>query len=95
MARWYFRRGHFDDEHDAFKGARSGRLGIGSTPTLLGDVIPDVLKALHRSHPRLVLSVISGNWEALLDRLQRGEIDIRGADDGKSVSRASTTYALL
>jgi acyl-coenzyme A thioesterase PaaI-like protein len=24
-----------------------------------------------------------------------GEIDIRGADDGKSVSRASTTYALL
>lgn len=24
-----------------------------------------------------------------------GEIDLRGADDGKSVSRASTTYALL
>jgi acyl-coenzyme A thioesterase PaaI-like protein len=24
-----------------------------------------------------------------------GEIDVRGADDGKSVSRASTTYALL
>jgi uncharacterized protein (TIGR00369 family) len=24
-----------------------------------------------------------------------GEIDIRGADDGKTVSRASTTYALL
>ena len=24
-----------------------------------------------------------------------GEIDIRGADDGKSVSRSSTTYALL
>ncbi|MBA4327951.1 MAG: phenylacetic acid degradation protein [Polaromonas sp.] len=24
-----------------------------------------------------------------------GEIDIRGADDGKSVSRATTTYALL
>lgn len=24
-----------------------------------------------------------------------GEIDIRGADDGRSVSRASTTYALL
>ncbi|WP_298933585.1 PaaI family thioesterase [uncultured Ramlibacter sp.] len=24
-----------------------------------------------------------------------GEIDIRGADDGKSASRASTTYALL
>ena len=24
-----------------------------------------------------------------------GEIDIRGADDGKSVCRASTTYALL
>jgi acyl-coenzyme A thioesterase PaaI-like protein len=24
-----------------------------------------------------------------------GEIDIRGADDGKSASRASVTYALL
>jgi len=24
-----------------------------------------------------------------------GEIDIRGADDGKSISRATTTYALL
>jgi acyl-coenzyme A thioesterase PaaI-like protein len=24
-----------------------------------------------------------------------GEIDIRGADDAKSVSRSSTTYALL
>jgi acyl-coenzyme A thioesterase PaaI-like protein len=24
-----------------------------------------------------------------------GEIDIRGADDGKSVCRATTTYALL
>lgn len=24
-----------------------------------------------------------------------GEIDVRGADDGKSVSRASTTYAVL
>jgi uncharacterized protein (TIGR00369 family) len=24
-----------------------------------------------------------------------GEVDIRGADDGKSVSRATTTYALL
>ena len=49
---------------------------IGSTPTLLGDVIPDVLKGLHRARPRLVLAVISGDWDTLRERLQRGEIDV-------------------
>lgn len=67
---------HFDDEYDAFRGARSGRLAIGSTPTLLGDVVPDVLKDLHRAKPRLVLAVISGDWNTLRERLQRGEIDV-------------------
>ena len=67
---------HFDDAYDAFRGARSGRLAIGSTPTLLGDVIPDVLQGLHRAKPRLVLAVISGDWDALRERLQRGEIDV-------------------
>lgn len=67
---------HFDDEYDAFRGSRSGRLAIGSTPTLLGDVIPDVLKGLHRAKPRLVLAVISGDWDTLRERLQRGEIDV-------------------
>jgi len=67
---------HFDDEHDAFRGARSGRLSIGSTPTLLGDVIPGILSALQRDRPRLLLNVISGDWEALLERLRRGEIDV-------------------
>lgn len=66
----------FDDEYDAFRGARSGRLAIGATPTLLGDVVPDVLKGLHRARPRLVLAVISGDWDALRERLQRGEIDV-------------------
>jgi DNA-binding transcriptional LysR family regulator len=67
---------HFEDEHDAFRGARSGRLAIGATPTLLGDVVPDVLKALHRAQPRVVLAVMSGNWDLLLERLLRGEIDV-------------------
>ena len=67
---------HFDDEHDAFRGSRSGRLAIGSTPTLLGEVVPEVLRALHRKHPRLVLAVMSGNWDVLSDRLLRGEIDV-------------------
>ncbi len=67
---------HFDDEHDAFRGSRSGRLAIGSTPTLLGDVVPDVLKGLHQAQPRLVLAVMSGNWDVLLERLLRGELDV-------------------
>ncbi|MBL8306927.1 MAG: LysR family transcriptional regulator [Rubrivivax sp.] len=67
---------HFDDEHDAFRGARSGRLAIGCTPTLLGDVVPDVLQQLHVSQPQLVLAVVSGNWETLLERLLGGSIDL-------------------
>lgn len=67
---------HFDDEHDAFRGSRSGRLAIGATPTLLGDVVPQVLRGLHRVQPRLVLKVVSGNWDTLLERLLRGEIDV-------------------
>jgi DNA-binding transcriptional LysR family regulator len=67
---------HFEDEHDAFRGARSGRLAVGSTPTLLGDVVPDVLKGIHRAQPRLVIAVLSGAWDSLLERLLRGEIDV-------------------
>jgi DNA-binding transcriptional LysR family regulator len=47
--------------------------GVGAR---LGDVVPDVLKGLHRARPRLVLAVISGDWDALRERLQRGEIDV-------------------
>ena len=67
---------HFDDEFDAFCGARSGRLAVGATPTLLGDVVPDVLQRLHHARPQLVLAVVSGNWATLLDRLLLGDIDV-------------------
>lgn len=67
---------HFDSEHDAVRGARSGRLAVGSTPTLLGDVVPDVLARLHRAYPRLVLSISTGNWDVLLERLLRGDLDV-------------------
>lgn len=67
---------HFDTEHDAVRGARSGRLAVGSTPTLLADVVPDVLARVHRAYPRVVLSVSTGNWDVLLDRLLRGDLDV-------------------
>jgi DNA-binding transcriptional LysR family regulator len=67
---------HFDSEHDAVRGARSGRLAVGSTPTLLGDVVPDALAKLHRRYPRVLLSVSTGNWDSLLERLLRGDLDV-------------------
>lgn len=67
---------HFDSEHDAVRGMRSGHLAVGSTPTLLGDVVPDVLARLHRAYPRVVLSVSTGNWDSLADRLLRGDLDV-------------------
>lgn len=67
---------HFDSEHDAVRGARSGRLAVGSTPTLLGDIVPDALAKLHRRYPRVLLSVSTGNWDALLERLLRGDLDV-------------------
>lgn len=67
---------HFEHEHDAYRGSRSGRLAIGSTPTLLGSVVPEVLRGLHRKHPRLVIAVMSGDWNVLSERLLRGELDV-------------------
>ena len=67
---------HFEYEHDAYRGSRSGRLAIGSTPTLLGEVVPEVLRGLHRSRPRLVIAVMSGDWDVLSERLLRGELDV-------------------
>lgn len=67
---------HFDSEHDAVRGARSGRLAVGSTPTLLPDVVPDVLARMNRVFPRVVLSVSTGNWDLLVDRLLRGDLDV-------------------
>jgi len=67
---------HFEHEHDAYRGSRSGRLAIGSTPTLLGSVVPEVLRGLHRKHPRLVIAVMSGDWQVLSERLLRGELDV-------------------
>lgn len=67
---------HFDSEHDAVRGGRSGRLMVGSTPTLLGDVVPDVLTRVHRAYPRVVLSVSTGNWDTLLERLLRSDLDV-------------------
>lgn len=66
----------FDTDYDAFRGSRSGRLTVGATPTLLGDVIPDVLQTVHRQQPKLLLTVKSGDWDFLVDRLLQGEIDV-------------------
>jgi DNA-binding transcriptional LysR family regulator len=38
--------------------------------------VPEVLRGLHRKHPRLVIAVMSGDWQVLSERLLRGELDV-------------------
>jgi DNA-binding transcriptional LysR family regulator len=66
----------FDDRLDAHRGTRSARVRVGASPTLLADVVPEALRLLRESHPRVALDVQSGSWDLLVPRLLRGELDV-------------------
>lgn len=66
----------FEDELDARLGVRAGRLRIGATPSMLGDIVPSALSQVQAAHPQLVVSVHTADWDLLSRRLLRGEIDL-------------------
>lgn len=71
-------------EHDAaieeineLTGAERGRLRIGSASAMvLSELLPKLLKAIHRQHPRAEVTVLSGTSEALVELILAGELDI-------------------
>jgi DNA-binding transcriptional LysR family regulator len=71
-------------EHDAaleeiaeLAGAEFGRLRIGSASAVFAtEQLPAILKQLIEDYPNAEISVVSGTSQALIDKIQHGDIDV-------------------
>ena len=57
-------------------GLRRGRLLLGATPSLTTNLLPPVLAGFHARHPGLELTVHEAGSQDLVDRLEKGEMDL-------------------
>ncbi|HEX6394296.1 MAG TPA: LysR substrate-binding domain-containing protein [Acidimicrobiales bacterium] len=57
-------------------GLRRGRLALGSTPSLTTNLLPPVIAAFHDAHPGLDLMLHEAGSQDLVDRLEKGEMDL-------------------
>lgn len=53
-----------------------GTLAVGAIPTIAPFLLPQLIKPMERQYPELKLTVIEDTTDRLLERLERGEIDI-------------------
>lgn len=60
----------------ARKGASVGRVTLGITSTVAPYILPKMLKLLSAEHPDIQLHVVEDRVQALVTRLERGELDI-------------------
>jgi DNA-binding transcriptional LysR family regulator len=59
-----------------WKGLKKGLVRIGAGPTISIYVLPALLKRFRRSHPGIELVIETGHTPALVDGLNRGELDL-------------------
>ena len=57
-------------------GLRRGRLVLGATPSLTTNLLPPVLASFHARYPELDLTVHEAGSQDLVDRLEKGEMDL-------------------
>jgi len=57
-------------------GLERGRLVLGATPSLTTNVLPPVLAAFHSDHPGVELAVHEAGSQELVERLERGEMQL-------------------
>jgi DNA-binding transcriptional LysR family regulator len=57
-------------------GLKRGRLVLGATPSLTTNLLPPVLASFHNEHPGLELVVHEAGSKDLVERLERGEMDL-------------------
>ena len=57
-------------------GLKRGRLALGSTPSLTTTLLPPVIAAFHEAHPGLDLMLHEAGSPDLVDRLEKGEMDL-------------------
>jgi DNA-binding transcriptional LysR family regulator len=57
-------------------GLQRGRLVLGATPSLTTNLLPALLARFHAEHPGLELTVHEAGSQDLVDRLEKGEMDL-------------------
>lgn len=57
-------------------GLQRGRLMLGSTPSLTTNLLPPVLARFHADHPGLEINVHEAGSQDLVERLEKGEMDL-------------------
>ena len=60
----------------AGEGELHGRLHLGTIESLCFSKLPDVLRLYWERHPRVVVHVTTGEPEALIEQMERGELDL-------------------
>ena len=71
-----------DDEISSLKGASEGSLCLGASSTIAQYVLPKVLSDFQRRHPKLQVSLVSGNSLAMERLLLNHEIDVALVENG-------------
>lgn len=61
---------------DGLHGLRHGRLVIGSLPLIRADLLPSAITELCRRHPESFVNVTELDYDSLVERLRRGDIDM-------------------
>lgn len=71
-----------DDEIGSLKGESEGTLRLGASSTIVQYVLPKILADFQRRHPKLQVSLVSGNSLAMERLLLNREIDVALVENG-------------
>lgn len=64
------------DEMNELKGLQRGHLRLGVNEVIASDLLPGILRDLHRNFPHLQYTIIVENTPAIVKRLHEGDVDI-------------------
>lgn len=78
----------------ALSGDHAGKLALGASTTIAQYVLPRLLGGFSREHPRVHLTLISGNTEQIVDAVEKQKIAL-GFIEGPARSRDVKTESFL
>lgn len=83
-----------EQEVTALGGEHAGTLALGASTTIAQYVLPRLVAEFHRKHPRVQVTLISGNTEQIVEALEKQQIAL-GLIEGPVHSRDVKTEPLL
>lgn len=75
-------------------GQHAGKLPLGASTTIAQYVLPGILGEFRRAHPRVEITLVSGNTERIVEEVTRKRIAL-GLIEGPAQSRAVRTQPFL